>query len=96
MSKPFRIRRTVLAVSSLVLVGAGVALPATAMGATADDPQQIVRLDPGDIAEFVADQGTTTVTCGDVGGTDSATVKREIKREIKRRLLEKLQDKLAD
>ncbi|WP_030203806.1 hypothetical protein [Streptomyces sp. NRRL S-87] len=92
MSKPFRMRRTVLAVSSLVLLGAGVSLPATALGATADDPQQIVRLDPGEIAEFVADEGTTTVTCGDVSGTDSAAVKKEVKQ----RLLEKLREKLAD
>ncbi|MGW0394009.1 hypothetical protein ACWDYJ_24585 [Streptomyces sp. NPDC003042] len=92
MSKPFRIRRTVLAISSLALVAGGIALPATAMGASADVPQQVDTHVPGGAAEALADQGGATAICGDSTGTGSA----EIKQEIKEHILEKLKEKLAN
>ncbi|MEV7420564.1 hypothetical protein [Streptomyces sp. NPDC089919] len=62
-------RRVVLAGSSLLLVGGGIALPATAMAAPAAAPQHAVTLVRGDSADGIGTSGDANAENTTVGGT---------------------------
>ncbi|MGW0754731.1 hypothetical protein, partial [Streptomyces sp. NPDC002587] len=69
MRKLFSTRRVVLAGASLALVGGGIALPATAMAASASVPQQAVALAHGDSADGIGTGGDANAENTTVGGT---------------------------
>ncbi|MEV6735056.1 hypothetical protein [Streptomyces sp. NPDC051364] len=69
MHKLFSTRRIVLAGASLALVGGGIALPATAVAASAAIPQQALTLAPSDSADGIGTGGDSNAENTTVAGT---------------------------